>query len=360
MVMNEYEWVEGRLTPALKFREQHPAVPIAFFTEPGRGHFDYSDGLVDFLARFIRKAVEARMETSGALKPVDPHDGWLVQRGRPNVKPSAAAAPFAKFSGDKNDAFWTFDRELARLTEKFSAMHGGKQPQLLGFIQDGKIIPQTDTHYQVALKFEPQADGVTFRMATTFLDSVDGGSKNCARWTGLPAGSPLGHAPGGTIRLSRITGPVEQLSADTFALRFNRISLPADPRAGDLWLLAEHPGDATFKSIVQQALLKIPLRLDQGAEQRITFSEIPDVKAGTKTVKLHATSDSGATVYFYVREGAAEMAGDTLRLTQLPPRTKFPVRVTVVAWQYGRSTEPKLKTAEPVERTFFITQPAGS
>jgi hypothetical protein len=41
-----------------------------------------------------------------------------------------------------------------------------------------------------------------------------------------------------------------------------------------------------------------------------------------------------------------------LKFTPVPPRAKFPVRVTVVAWQYGRSAAPKLKSAEPVERSF--------
>jgi hypothetical protein len=45
-----------------------------------------------------------------------------------------------------------------------------------------------------------------------------------------------------------------------------------------------------------------------------------------------------------------------LKLTAIPPRAKFPVKVTVVAWQYGRSVEPLLKTAEPVTREFYITK----
>lgn len=40
--------------------------------------------------------------------------------------------------------------------------------------------------------------------------------------------------------------------------------------------------------------------------------------------------------------------------TAIPPRAKFPIKVTVVAWQYGKSVEPKVQTAEAVERTFFI------
>jgi len=32
------------------------------------------------------------------------------------------------------------------------------------------------------------------------------------------------------------------------------------------------------------------------------------------------------------------------------------VKVTLVAWQYGRGAEPAIKTAEPVEQTFFVTK----
>ncbi len=363
MAMGEYEWWEDRLTPAIKFRAAHPAAPIAMLAEPGRGHFDYSDQLVDYLARFIRKAAEQRLprkpllDAPVNLKPVDARSGWLVDRWRKNEKAHAPAAPFAKFSGNTNEAFWAFDREMARLTKKFNASEGCKQPQLLGFVQDGKIIPQTDTHNQVSLKFEPDADGLTFHLAATFLASVDSGSKNTARWTGLTNGAALSHAKGGgAIRISRISGPVAQLNTGTFAVSLNRSAMPGDRRAGDLWLLAEHPGDAKFKSVVQQALLKIPTQLKDGAEQHINFPQPADVKKGVTKIKLAASSDAGVPVKYFVREGPAQIAGDALRLTKIPPRAKFPVKVTVVAWQYGRSNEPKLKSAEPVERTFSINQ----
>ena len=61
-------------------------------------------------------------------------------------------------------------------------------------------------------------------------------------------------------------------------------------------------------------------------------------------------------VSYYVREGPAEIDEDILRFTPIPPRAKYPVKITVVAWQYGRSGEPKLQTAASVERTFYLTQ----
>jgi hypothetical protein len=362
IVMGEYEWLEDRVAPALKFRAAHPAAPLALLAEPGRGHFDYSDELVKFLAMFIRKAAEQRLPENfppgqpPILKLVDPRDGWLVERWYLNQARTIKPAPFVHYAGDPGEAFWVFDKEMAVATQNYFATKPGKLPQLLGFVQDGEIVPQTETHQQVNLKFEPAADGVTFQVGATFLAAVDGGSQNTMRWTALPAGAPLGHARGGgPIRVSRLAGPVSQIRTNTFRVQFDRIASTIDWRSSDIWLLAEHPGDAKYKSAVQQALLKLPA-FDNGAEQHITFDKIPDQKRGIKTLKLQAASDSGRNVYFFVREGPAEIAGDTLRFTKIPPRAKFPVKVAVVAWQLGSAGQPELKTAEPVTQELLLTK----
>jgi hypothetical protein len=93
-----------------------------------------------------------------------------------------------------------------------------------------------------------------------------------------------------------------------------------------------------------------------GREQVITFDAIGAQRSRVATIPLHATSSAGAKVYFFVREGPAELEGDTLRLTVIPPRAKWPIAITVVAWQPGRGTEPKLQAAPLVERTFFLTR----
>jgi hypothetical protein len=69
---------------------------------------------------------------------------------------------------------------------------------------------------------------------------------------------------------------------------------------------------------------------------------------------LPATCDSGRVVDYFVLAGPTEVAGNRLTLTQIPPRAKFPVKVTVVACQWGRSVAPLLQTATPVEQSFFI------
>ena len=362
MVMGEYEWWEKRLSPALAFEKEYPAASVAFLCDAGNGHFNSSDELVDFLAMFIRKAAEQRLPVKfslgqpAKLKSIDPKNGWRVARWSKAETSPLEAAAFAKFSGDTNDSFRCFDKEMARATEKYYARERGKLPQLVDFVQDGKTIPIDPKAFElVRLKFPPLDEALTFHLQGTFLDTVPPG--NPQSWAGLTNGTPVGHATGGgPVVLSRITGPVEQLSPGTFAIRFNRLSMPVDRRMGDIWLVAKQPDDAKYKSAVEQALMKIPFRLAEGTEQTITFPKIPDQKATTKSVKLNATSDAGVPVYYYVREGPAEIEGDVLKFTKIPPRAKYPVKVTIVSWQYGRTIEPKLKSAEPVVQEFFITK----
>ena len=73
-----------------------------------------------------------------------------------------------------------------------------------------------------------------------------------------------------------------------------------------------------------------------------------------KSVELRATSDAGLPVSYFVREGPGVIEGSTLRLTPIPPRAKFPIILTVVAWQWGRA-DRQGSICGSVERTIEIT-----
>ncbi len=367
MVMAEYEWGDDqhgvdRLTPALEFRKKHPKTPLAMLAEPGEGHFNYSDQLVKFLAMFIHKAAEQRLPANMQLDQppilisIEPTNGWLVQRWYLNQPRTVKPAPYSNYKGNPKEASWAFDKQMALATQDYMADQIGKRPQLLSITTDDMPLAQ-GCGEPVNLPFLPMADGVTFRLKTSFMNFVPGDAthdQNAARWAYLPAASPLGHATdGGPIVLHKIVGPVVQIGPDTFRLNLNRINSTQDRRDFDIWVWASQPGDAEYKSMVQQAVIHVPTDTE-GVEQHITFPPIPNQKAETKSLQMHATTDTGLKVYYYVREGPAEVEGDTLKFTPIPPRAKFPVKVTIVAWQYGRSVEPQLKTAEPVEETFDI------
>jgi hypothetical protein len=186
---------------------------------------------------------------------------------------------------------------------------------------------------------------------------VPSGSSRLPGWTQLPVNAPLSHAGNGAVSIDPVCGPVRKISPDTFAFCLQKETLlKSNAWDYEIVLAATHPGDAGFKPAVQQAHLFAPARNNQGADQHVSFPPIPDQKSGAASVKLNATSDAGVPVHYLVREGPADVSGDTLTFTAIPPRAKFPVQVTVVAWQYGRSMEPKLKTAEPVTRSFFIVK----
>ncbi|MEO7933714.1 MAG: hypothetical protein ABIT76_11205 [Chthoniobacterales bacterium] len=369
MVMGEYEWGDNehgvdRLSPALTFRQKHPKTPLAMLAEPGSGHFNYSDQLVRFLAMFVRKAAAERLPTEmlldrpAVLKPVDPTKGWLVQRWHLNQPRTVEPAPWAAYKSDPKEAFWAFDEETSRAIQDYGADQPGKQPQLVSVTAGGQL-PGEGCGEPVEPAFLPDADGVTFHLKAAFLDAVPGDAthnQNPARWTYLSAGSLLEHATGGgPITLRKIVGPAIQIDANTFQFAMNRLNSTEDRRNLDIWVWASHPGDAKFKSIVQQAMIRVPQNIE-GAEQCITFPGIPDQRAGAKSVKLAATSDAGTQVRYYVLEGPAEVDGDVLKFTPIPPRAKFPIKVTVVAWQRGLSGETKIRAAESVVREFNLTQ----
>lgn len=365
MVMGQYEWWEDRLAPAFEFQAAHPDCPVAVLADAGRGHFDYSDRTVAFLARFIEKAAAARLpaDASGKLVPVDPRDGWRVDRWRLESPPTAPAAPYADYAGDARAAFWCFDEEMARATEAIHAGQRGKLPALLS-VTDGEQAPEAGNGEPVTPRFLPDEDGLTFRLKTAFLSSVPDNSPKGALWTGLPVGAALA-APGGggPITLSRIVGPLVQTGPDTFRVRYGRAEYTENRRNHDLWLVAAHPGDERVRAIVQQAMVRVTPAA-AGEPQTIEFPAIADqtvgVDAAPSPLKLSATSSAGLPVEYYVLEGPAEVEGDTLRFTAIPPRAKYPLRVTVVAWQLGRFAEPPVRAAARVERGFHLLPPAAT
>ncbi|WP_324680684.1 hypothetical protein [Hymenobacter sp. GOD-10R] len=65
---------------------------------------------------------------------------------------------------------------------------------------------------------------------------------------------------------------------------------------------------------------------------------------------------AGVPVQYCVQDWPAEIKGNTIIPAQVPLRAKLPLKVIVVAWQYGRSVEPELQPAEPVTQTFYLAK----
>lgn len=347
MVMGEYEWWEDRLAPAFAYVASHPGTPFSLLADAGRGHFDASEQLVTYLARYIEKAAQYRLPlTAGqqdtvVLKSIDTQKGWLMDRWHKDSLPIAPPAPYLVYKGNKLSASWCFDKDMAEVTERIYQRSRDKKAQHLGFLQNGQFVKPKKTHANYDLQFLPEADGITFHVRSAYTDS----SRVC---------SSTDHAGTG-ISIDRICGPVKKLNDSTFQLSFYRLGFDSPKRSNDIWLLASSNGDNTYKSIVQQADLRFPITNNEGKAQTIRFSPLPNQPVGTKSLDLQAISDARLPVSYYVKEGPAHIDGAKLVFTTLPPRSKLPMKVTVVAWQYGTSVGNKVQSASPVENTFFIT-----
>ena len=96
-----------------------------------------------------------------------------------------------------------------------------------------------------------------------------------------------------------------------------------------------------------------------GEAQTIDFLTIANVPAGTAILSLRATASSKLPVQFYAVSGPVELKDDnTLEFLPIPPQSKFPVRVVIGAYQFGRRTGHKVQSAPPVLQEFWI-QAAG-
>jgi len=358
--MGEYEAANTWSREGLKQRSAHPQMPLSMLACPAEGHFAATDKKVRYIALYIQKAAQYRLprhypdSSAPLLRPVDPvHTGWLMDKWRQDQLPAAASAPVGRYKGDTAQAFWFFDKQMVRATERYEAAYRGKKAQLTGYVQEGRVAPQRNSHLQVEMPFRPLADGITFVLKGILLDTVPGGSPRPATWTGLPAGAAIGHAGSQEpVAIQKIIGPFRKLNDTTFQLSLEK-GLPSNPVNYMLTLAATHPGDDHYKPAVQQAQVTVPARNTTGIPQEIRFDSLANVQKRIRTVPLRAASSAGLPVHFYVEEGPAYCKGDTLVFTRLPPHSKWPVKVTVVAWQYGHTGPPAIQTAPPVVRSFY-------
>ena len=338
MIEGEWEWWEARVNPALSFRMKYPNSCVSFLCDTGHGHFDVSDEVIDYMCMFLQKAVSFRFTDKG-LKRLNPQDGWLAARWNTCIRHRPAIAQYSKYKGDKHDAFWYFDREIANTTEQYYTRSLGKKTQYIGYIQGGALTGY-DSKLHAGTIVGPMfaIDGVTFNIGAVYTDS-----------TRMKTSSA--HSDSG-IKISVINGPVIQVNDTTFRFDMNRVGMNNKRRSTSIWLQAISNADKRYKGTAQQLNICCPYRINDGQRQAISFKSLQDIDRNVRSITLNAQSDSNLPVSFYVKYGPAHIDGNQLIIDQIPPRTKLPIEVCVVAWQYG--IEGKYQTADNVERIFYI------
>ena len=328
-VQKSYEGVANQ-------QKQHPAWPLTYLIDGTSGHFDCSEKLTNCIARYIGLVSKARLSDDGSptLKPLQLDSGFVADLPVPGHENQ----PVISASGAPAGLPWFFDRASAEEAQAIAKINWQAETQLPGFKDAaGNVLP-FDFNGIPRLTPETDADGV-FTLHSVMLDTLP------ANFVG--AGEKLAKAPGEPT-IEWLCGPVIPLGNDQF-----RIALDRTWPSGACYLAARQSGTATIRDIVEPCGIQIK-KNTEGTPQRITFEPIPEVTNGTKSIRVRAQSDSGLPVKFFVRSGPAEIHGDELVFTPVPPRSKRPIAITVVAWQWGRSTAPAIQTAELVEQTILL------
>ena len=309
-----------------KQKAENPDWPLSFTMDGGSGHFDVSEKLVRYFARYIDLAAKARVpqNASASLKPVALPKGVMSE-----IFPKAEAPV----------KFWFFDRESAAEARAIADINWKAETQLPGFMDAKGNIAPFNFNGISSLTPEMEADGITFRLRGVMLEKLP---ENF-----VDGGQPLPHAPG-TPKMEWLCGYVTPLGGDRF-----RVALDRTYPSHAIYLAARQPGTATIREAVQPIGIKLQ-KNTTGKAQTITFEPLRDVTVHTRSIQLVAKSDSGLPVSFFVVAGPAMVQDGKLVFTKIPPRTQFPVSVTVAAWQWGRSQQPSIKAAAIVKQTLRI------
>ena len=260
MVEGEYEWWEARVNPALAFRIMYPESCISFLCDTGRGHFDCGDRTADYIAKFIQKSLEQRLNADGSLRKLNPKDGWLAERFHSDMMGTDGAdkgkapentsdsrpqpAPYNIYKGDKHDAFWYFDKEMAELTEARYKETAGKKVQYVGFEYQGKMIGY-DEKAQGGMKLDLRdMKGITFQLKAVYTDASH---NNATSQHGKK--KPY---------VEVVCGPVEKINDTTFKFYPYESGWDNARRSFTCWLVAVADADGEYKGAVQPIRIDIP------------------------------------------------------------------------------------------------------
>lgn len=342
-------WKNDRAS-LLKLRASKSNPLMGEYVEFGNGHFAWQPASGKTLGMFIRKTVAARVPTDApadapvVLKPLPIESGVLVDQAVLGT-PQFRAYPYADYTGDKKAAYWYIDSEMAEAISSYMAAKLAKKPEVVDFLIDGKPAP-LDKQGMAQWGVKLQDDGISWKVQACFLDKappqLDYGDQ------------PLGHASA-PVYFHLGSGALKQVGPDTFRVWLGRGGIERQGDPWDPWVIVTEPGDDTYRSADRPIHFWIDIKRKDGKPQKITFLPINDVHQGDQPFKLRATADSGLPVQYYVVSGPVDVADDgTVTLLSVPPASKFPVKATIGAYQWGHGIEPKVASADPVIQEFSI------
>lgn len=327
----------------LQERKQHPTWPLSYVIDGSSGHFDCSEKITKYLASYIELVVQSRLpvDDSNTLKPINLAKGYLANMP---IKGQNKNLTTALIASDEQKTYpWFFDKKNAREAQKFANINWEAATQLPAFkIDSTTIAPFKFNGISLIEPLLVTDDGIRFGIQPVLLNHIPanfstGAGEKLAKVKKQP-------------ELEWVCGQYKPVGKNYFQISLDRMYPNTTSYIG-----VRSDGNKDVRAVFQPGGLRLPKNTD-GKNQIISFEMIKEIRVGVKSVQLVANSNSGLPVSFYVVSGPAIIKNNKLVFTKIPPRTKFPIEITVAAWQWGRHKEPKIKTAEVVLQKLNIIQ----
>lgn len=334
----------------LKMKAEPGERELGEFVDAGTGHFDYNPESAPVIGAFIREAVECRIPDKApldgpvALKPYSETQGVLVAPETLGTA-SFASYPMSAYKSDPKAAYWYINAKMAATVNSYMKARFDKKPQMIDFIVDGAPAPLVKNGF-AEMGAKVMDDGATFKVSADYMTQSPSAT--------LFAGQTLGHTAA-PVRFRVGSGGIVQTGPDTFKVALSQGGIQRQGNPWEPWIIAYAPGDNEYRQADRPAHVWIATLNKGGAQQAITWPPIANVGVGKHSIKLSAAADSKLPVQYYVVSGPAEASADgTVTFLPIPPRSHFPVRVRVAAFQWGRASEPRVQSAGPVFQEFMI------
>lgn len=334
------------------------------YVQPGTGHYEYSETQSGPMADFIRAAAAARIPANWSptsaptLNTIDPTTGYLVDvttLGSGNCQPVAYAS-WVSAGKDPLRAYWYPDLTTAQgACDEMNAGFSKKQQMINAYQDSSTLAPlasQSNGVGYVNLSATLLADGVTFK--------VRGASVSQSPVVRLFNGGPLGMGSGPILFKANESGALKQVGPDTFRVWMDRGSVAKTGQPWEPFIISYISGDSQYRRADRPIHLgtSVPVNNINGTAQTITFPTISNQTAtNLSQISISATSSLGASypVQFWVASGPYRndsSDSSVLIPDTIPPGTKFPMRVVIGAWQWGK---PNVTQSAPVVfQTFWI------
>ncbi|MEO5715855.1 MAG: autotransporter-associated beta strand repeat-containing protein [Luteolibacter sp.] len=363
-------WELGDASPMRGLRSGGSNRLVGEAVQPGAGHYNHSFTQSGMMGAFIKGSAAARIPANWSpasapvLNSVSPESGWVIDV-RTLGSGSAQAVSYATWTAAGNDplrAYWYPDQATAEAVANTANEGFSKRPQLINAYTNGSTLAALDSQANGAgtVSFTPtlQPDGYSFQ--------VRAASMNQSPVPRAYNGAPLGMATGSIRYMANLSGAMRQTGADTFRVWMDRGSVIKTGQPWEPFILAYQPGDSQYRAAWRPIWINtsVPVNNNNSAypAQTITFPTPPDqIATGLANIALSATASSALPVQYWVASGPFHCDpanNDVIVPDSVPVKTKWPARVMIGAWQWGRVSAPTVQAAPVVFKTFWIHESA--